>query len=401
MSEGVAPLLDLDPQALSARLRALAGEERNVQADFLLHLDALDRRRGFAELGYPSLWGYCLRALHLCEGAAGRRIGAMRVLRRFPRLEGELRAGRLGLSTLCLLGPALTDDNVAGLTERAAFKTKAEVEAIVASVRPWAPPQDGLRRVSSPPAAASSVTMSLMSLTSLTSPPAAPEAAPRLSPTAPAEEARSGVAGGLVESTPVVPLPSVAAVPSPFAFGQPTGQSAELRPVAVDRWSLRVTVGTPAKKNLETLIELLAHKIPRRDLAAVVEEALRCAAEVHAKRRGAPTEGAAASPRGRAPHARQAANGSAIPMDVRREVWARDGGRCTFVAADGTRCDSRWQLELDHVEPRALGGPATTANLRLRCKTHNLLHAEAVFGADHMARYRRRRNVATRSGSVG
>ncbi len=74
MSEGVAPLLDLDPQALSARLRALAGEERNVQADFLLHLDALDRGRGFAKLGYPSLWEYCLRALHLCEGAAGRRI---------------------------------------------------------------------------------------------------------------------------------------------------------------------------------------------------------------------------------------------------------------------------------------------------------------------------------------
>ena len=67
-------LSQLDVQALAARLNSLAGHERNVQADFLLHLDELDRRGSFAELGYPSLWEYCLRALHLREGAAGRRI---------------------------------------------------------------------------------------------------------------------------------------------------------------------------------------------------------------------------------------------------------------------------------------------------------------------------------------
>ncbi len=48
-------IFTLEAPALSERLRALAGEERNVQADFLLHLDAFDRRRGYAELGYPSL----------------------------------------------------------------------------------------------------------------------------------------------------------------------------------------------------------------------------------------------------------------------------------------------------------------------------------------------------------
>ncbi len=123
-------LSTLDVHALSARLRRLAGEERNVQADFLLHLDALDRRRGYAELGYPSLWEYCLRALHLREGAAGRRIGAMRVLRRFPALLEALRDGRLSLSTLCVLGPVLTPENVEEVAARAAFRTKAETDAI-------------------------------------------------------------------------------------------------------------------------------------------------------------------------------------------------------------------------------------------------------------------------------
>jgi hypothetical protein len=55
----------LPSDTLARRLGELAGEERHVQVDFLLHLDAFDRRRAFLELGHDSLWSYCLRALHL------------------------------------------------------------------------------------------------------------------------------------------------------------------------------------------------------------------------------------------------------------------------------------------------------------------------------------------------
>jgi hypothetical protein len=57
--------------ALATRLAELCGEERNVQVDFLLHLDAFDRRRGWAAAGYGSLWDHCLQVLHLRESAAG------------------------------------------------------------------------------------------------------------------------------------------------------------------------------------------------------------------------------------------------------------------------------------------------------------------------------------------
>ncbi len=85
----------LDSHALALRLSELAGEEREVQADFLLHLAVFDARRAYLEAGHSSLWSYCLEVLHLREGAAGRRIGAMRVLTRFPCLEAALREGRL------------------------------------------------------------------------------------------------------------------------------------------------------------------------------------------------------------------------------------------------------------------------------------------------------------------
>ena len=36
--------------------------------------------------------------------------------------------------------------------------------------------------------------------------------------------------------------------------------------------------------------------------------------------------------------ARGSKNPRHVPREVRREVWARDGGQCTFTASDGTRC---------------------------------------------------------------
>src|SRR5919205_2415368 len=105
--------------ALVQRLADLVGEERHVQAEFLLHLAEFDRRRAWAEAGFPSLWEYMLRVLHLREGAAWRRITAMRTVRRFPELLDALREGRLCLSTLGLLAPVLTEENVRELAAAA------------------------------------------------------------------------------------------------------------------------------------------------------------------------------------------------------------------------------------------------------------------------------------------
>ena len=77
-------------------------------------------------------------------------------------------------------------------------------------------------------------------------------------------------------------------------------------------------------------------------------------------------------------------------------MWERDGGCCTYVAPDGTRCESRWQLEYDHLLPRALGGDSTVGNVALACRVHNLARAEACFGQEHMERFRRTRANAAR-----
>jgi 5-methylcytosine-specific restriction endonuclease McrA len=144
-----------------------------------------------------------------------------------------------------------------------------------------------------------------------------------------------------------------------------------------------VTVDRALKEDLETLSTLLSHKVPRGDLAAVLHEAVRCGIEKHGKRKGAVKPSRKVAPKAALPK-----DPAAIPAEVRRQVWERDGGRCAWAGPDGKRCGSRWKLEVDHVRPPSRGGASTPDNLRLACRQHNLLHAEQVYGREHMEKYR-------------
>jgi hypothetical protein len=55
---------------------------------------------------------------------------------------------------------------------------------------------------------------------------------------------------------------------------------------------------------------------------------------------------------------------SPVPVEVRRAVFERDGGRCA-------ECGSNFDLQYDHVIPHSLGGATTVANLQLLCADCN------------------------------
>jgi TPR repeat protein len=55
---------------------------------------------------------------------------------------------------------------------------------------------------------------------------------------------------------------------------------------------------------------------------------------------------------------------AAIPSDVRREVWRRDGGVCV-------KCGGRRNLEYDHIVPVSKGGSNTARNIELLCEACN------------------------------
>ena len=61
-----------------------------------------------------------------------------------------------------------------------------------------------------------------------------------------------------------------------------------------------------------------------------------------------------------------------IPAAVRRHVWLRDGGRCSYRdPLTGRRCNSSHLLQIDHLIPVAEGGGPEPFNLALACFSHH------------------------------
>jgi len=329
----------MTPSEFDTWLRSLAANERTAQVELLRALVEFDRHEMYLALGYDKLWTYCVRVLHLSEGSTYRRTRAIEILRRFPMLAAHLRDGRLNLSTLVELGPVLTDESVDALTARAAYLSKAEVERMLASMRKPAelPPELELRRAPKK---------------------TAPEQPPTLD----------------------LQAPAVAPAPAPK-------RTLEAQPIAEDEWFIRGRLSDRIKRKLERARELASHTIPTGQWEAVLEAALDCYIGELEKRREARTD----KPRD---SKKEPKNRRTIPAEVRRAVSERDQGCCAWRGPDGHRCESRWQLEYDHVDPE---GPSTFENVRLLCRKHNRLHAEELYGKDYMDQFRRQSTSAGES----
>ena len=163
---------------------------------------------------------------------------------------------------------------------------------------------------------------------------------------------------------------------------------AKVVPTACQRFALHFSIGQGAHDKLRYAQELFSHQLRPGDLEAMFELALDQLVCVGEKRKFAATSRPQRV-------ARKSVNSRHIPNRVKREVWKRDGGQCTFVGESGHRCESRTLVEYDHVEAIARGAMATVNGIRLRCRAHNQFTAEQTFGREFMANKREAARRAT------
>ena len=318
-------LTHVPDSALLRDLRSLLARERATTAELLAHLAEVDARRLYAPAGYPSMFAYCVEELRLSEDAAYKRIQAARTARRFPVIFSAVADGRLNLSGVVLLAPHLGEANADELLAAAAGRTRAGIEEWLARRFPRS----------------------------------------ELLP--------------LVTQLPAVQGPDDQLAPGRVAaFATP----ARLAPVALERYALQVTIGKGTHDKLRHAQALLGHQVPSGEVAEVLDRALDALISQLERRKLAATD------RPRRRRRTGSSNPRHVPAEVRRAVWVRDGGQCTFVSAVGHRCEARARLEFDHVEPVARGGQPTVKGIRLRCRAHNQYAAECAFGAGFMSRKR-------------
>ncbi|HYM81393.1 MAG TPA: hypothetical protein VEY91_08275, partial [Candidatus Limnocylindria bacterium] len=177
---------------------------------------------------------------------------------------------------------------------------------------------------------------------------------------------------------------------------EPVVPRAKVAPLSPQRFALQLTIGQDTYDKLQYAQALLSHQISAGEMAAVLDRALDALIHQLEKRKFAATSRPHPSLR------RSTVGKRHIPADVKRTVWERDGGQCTFVGAAGQRCPARTLLEFDHMDPVARGGQATVEKMRLRCRGHNQYGAECTFGAGFMSDQRQlaRRTAAERRAQV-
>ena len=359
----------LSDRVLLRTLATVVTRDRETTAELLALMAEVDKRQLFRGEGYPSMFRYCVEKLRMSEDVAYKRIQTARATRRFPAILPAIADGRLHLTAVVLLKPFLTIENAEGVLIAAAGKTKAQVELLIAERFPRADVPTSIRAIG--PIAMASNTNELLGH-GISSASAAP------SLLAPAStEPAAGAVSVQEMSCKLVPEP----VPherttQDWAPAFPPVPERRVAPLSPGRFELRLTMSQQLHDKLRYAQELLGHAVPCGAVAQVLERALDELIAKQEKSKFAATE----KPRA----ARGSRNPRYISALVKREVWNRDQGRCTYVSAEGHRCDARELLEYDHVEPVARGGTATVNGLRLRCRAHNQLEAERTFGAGFM-----------------
>ena len=126
----------LADDALLEEAARLAARERLSTAELIAAIAEIDARRLYRQEGCSSTYTYCRRVLGLSEHAAYDRVNAARQAQKFPVILERLAAGTLTLSNLTLVSPWLNADTCDDLLRAVENKSKQEVEAIVAALRP-------------------------------------------------------------------------------------------------------------------------------------------------------------------------------------------------------------------------------------------------------------------------
>src|SRR5205085_10309182 len=135
-----------------------------------------------------------------------------------------------------------------------------------------------------------------------------------------------------------------------------------VEPLSPARFQVRFTASGELRDKLQRLATLTGQDIASVIDAAVSEKLARLEARRFA-RTTRPRKGVAeASP---APTSRP------VPAPVRRAVFDRDEGRCTYVDASGRRCSESVSVEFHHTTPFARGGRHSVDTVRLACNCHN------------------------------
>ncbi len=324
-----AQIRNLSDSDLIEKTRSLARSEREITVSILHHLREIERRKAYSALGIKNLHEYCENYLGYSNGAAHRRIDAMKLLKELPEMEEKILEGKLNFSTIVQVQTfvrkenKVTDEPISSQEKKEILTTlegksrrQVDRELMKRSVQPEVHFQEKVRAVT--------------------------QTHTELKVVVPEEAIQDleVIRGYLAHSHPNMSMSEL------IVYLAKLGKE-KLNPAK-----------EPERKKKDPAPQIPPVEFAGREFRGSAAAVL-----------NAPSEHLTLS------SGDKFANSSSryIPSPLRRQIFQRDQGKCQ-------NCGSKHALQLDHIRPYAQGGPTTLENLRILCRNCNRRHAIEKFG---------------------
>jgi len=309
----------LSDKSLLAQTDLLAYEHRKNSVLLLRHLREIEVRRLFVDLGFSSMHKYCLQKLKFSEGETQRRLTSARLLAELPEIESKIETGQVNVTNLSKIQSFLR-------TEKAAAHplTKEQKLELIEQL------QDKSTRM---------VEKELVGLSH--------------QPALLAEKFQGAKASILL--------------------GKDSGLLAE------EFQKFETLLSKEHQELLTEFKNLYVHELTDSGNGSVLTFLLQKAVQ-HKKKKLGLLQKINTAPPPSAPEVKRTPYRKYIRADIKKHIWRRAHGCCEYQdSRTKQRCHSKFALELDHIQPLALGGSDELQNLQLLCRAHNSRRAVKTF----------------------
>jgi 5-methylcytosine-specific restriction endonuclease McrA len=392
------------------KLKHSLGVEACSVAAFLVLLQELDGSRGWARLGYASLFDFCHAGLNLTRAESYSRTRLARLAGEVPQVISLLKSEVVSLSALRILAPVLTAENFDDVLATIRGKSTREVEDFRNAFRPVDKhaARGCVRTIFSVDRAVDSAVLGGAVLGGAL-PGGAPIAVPPVAePVAATVETRAVIKAEAADvsrpvtiiAAPLDAMPEAVKVAAPSCHVQKSVRmSLTLNNKVWDKYQRACDISnhSSAGGDVAAMMEMLLDDyLKHHDVAAKQkphkQDTQECVRDRSVRARSVRVEAVRVEAVKSVDRSENVTNAQVkhsryIPKSIRRKVRERDAEQCSYVdAATGRRCECKRGLQYDHIKPFALGGVSSSPqNLRLLCAAHNRLAAENIFGFEFMA----------------
>lgn len=329
-------LKNISNAELISRIEKLVRTERKITHLVLTHIIEIEERKIFAELGYDSMYSYLTQGLGYSEGSAYRRLRSAQVLKKAPEITVKLEDGSLNLSQLAQVQKCIRESQNAGklvsqketlvILEKLENKNSYETEKVLAvefdrpvqtheSIKPQ---QDDSVRLQ--------ITLTQEQFKEL-------------------EQAKSLLSHICHE-----------------------GNWADVIATLAKNYNDRKLKG---RTNTPHLLTSESHDAIQRGHSRMVspsskqEQPLTSENNQSNETRQTSTQRFAATPVKK--------SRKYISVHIKRDLLKKANNCCEYInPKTNQRCNSKYKLQSDHIQPWSKGGSNNPDNLRVLCQTHNL-----------------------------